>query len=95
MVPGPGPASLPAMSGRSLLVVAADKLRNARAILGDHQLLGEALYDRFRGGKDGTLWHYRAIADRQIESGPPALAVELNRIVAALEAAGTGRGQDR
>jgi GTP pyrophosphokinase len=89
-------ASLPAMSGRSLLVVAADKLHNARAILGDHRLLGDALYDRFRGGKDGTLWYYRAITDHLLESGPRALALELDRVVAALEAAGTrgtGRGK--
>ena len=37
------------------LVSAADKLHNARAILKDYRELGESLWDRFNGGKEGTL----------------------------------------
>src|SRR5918911_197645 len=40
------------------LVSAADKLHNARAILADYRVLGESLWKRFNGGKEGTLWYY-------------------------------------
>ena len=55
------------------LVSAADKLHNARSILADYRQLGEALWDRFRGGRDGTLWYYRALVDafRAVDATPP------------------------
>jgi (p)ppGpp synthase/HD superfamily hydrolase len=67
------------------LVSAADKLHNARAILLDYRQLGEALWGRFTGGREGTLWYYRALADafREIESTP--LTGELDRTVRELE----------
>ena len=37
------------------LVSACDKLHNARAILFDYRVHGEALWKRFKGGRDGTL----------------------------------------
>lgn len=46
----------------SLLVSACDKLHNARAILADLRLLGDALFDRFTGRRDGTLWYYEELA---------------------------------
>jgi len=39
----------------------ADKLHNARAIHRDFRLLGDALWQRFVGGKDGTLWYYASL----------------------------------
>jgi (p)ppGpp synthase/HD superfamily hydrolase len=67
------------------LVSAVDKLHNARAILGDYRQLGEALWDRFNGGRDGTLWYYRVLTDtfRAVESTP--LTDELHRTVDDLE----------
>ncbi len=44
------------------LVAAADKLYNARNVLEDYRIVGESLWDRFKGGKDGTLWYYRTLA---------------------------------
>ena len=41
--------------GSVRLVSAADKLHNARSILADLRALGDALWGRFTGGKDGTL----------------------------------------
>ncbi len=75
------------------LVVAADKLYNARAILADYRLLGEGLWARFTGGRAGSLWYYRAVADalRTVDDSP--LVAELNRVVTELEglaAAGEG-----
>ncbi len=67
------------------LVSASDKLHNARAILLDYHVFGEALWQRFTGGRDGTLWYYRALADayRVYDSTP--LVDELGRTVAELE----------
>jgi (p)ppGpp synthase/HD superfamily hydrolase len=67
------------------LVSAADKLHNARSILLDYRQLGEALWGRFTGGREGTLWYYRALADafHEIESTP--LTDELDRTVRELE----------
>lgn len=67
------------------LVSSADKLYNARSILNDYRLLGDALWERFRGGKQGTLWYYRALVEafRAVESTP--LVDELERVVSELE----------
>lgn len=67
------------------LVSAADKLHNARSILQDYRQLGEDLWDRFRGGRDGTLWYYRSLVQVFNERGPARLADELARVVAELE----------
>ncbi len=72
------------------LVSAADKLHNARSILADYRLLGEALWGRFRGDRDGTLWYYRALVDafRAAEAEPTPLVKELERTVGELERLG-------
>ena len=79
-------AALAAKSPEALLVSAADKLHNARAIVADYRDLGEDLWARFRGGKEGTLWYYRALADGLSAHGPARLAAELARVVDELEA---------
>ncbi|HBE19676.1 MAG TPA: phosphohydrolase [Cyanobacteria bacterium UBA11149] len=67
------------------LVSAADKLHNAQSILRDYRLLREDLWQRFRGGKEGTLWYYRALVEafRTHESSP--IVDELERVVTELE----------
>lgn len=67
------------------LVLAADKLHNVRSLLADHAREGEAIWSRFRGGRDGTLWYYRAMAE--ILDGPEACALvaELRCAVGELE----------
>ena len=72
------------------LVSAADKLHNARSVLSDYRSAGEDLWGRFNGGRDGTLWYYRAVADALAGDGP--VADELGRVVAELERAAVGRG---
>lgn len=67
------------------LVSACDKLHNARAILGDFIMYGDEVFERFKGGKDGTLWYYRSLADVFAETGPRRLAGELDRVVTELE----------
>jgi (p)ppGpp synthase/HD superfamily hydrolase len=72
-----------------LLVSAADKLHNARAILGDYRALGENLWDRFNGGKEGTLWYYKSLvgAFKQAAAGTALgpLIEELERVVGEIE----------
>ena len=67
------------------LVSSADKLHNARSILLDLRTLGPGLWDRFTGGRDGTLWYYRALADTFLRLSPGPLAGELARTVGEIE----------
>ncbi|MGC1646336.1 MAG: HD domain-containing protein [Candidatus Sulfotelmatobacter sp.] len=45
------------------LVAAADKLNNVRSILSDYRAIGESVWSRFHGGREGTLWYYRSLRD--------------------------------
>ena len=79
------------------LVSAADKLHNARSILADLRALGDDLWERFTGGKDGTLWYYRALVEAYARNGANPVVEELDRVIREIEAlAGrvpeTGRG---
>ena len=67
------------------LVSAADKLHNARAILADLRSSGEKVWERFTGGKDGTLWYYRALVSVYREAGPNPIVEELDRVVSEIE----------
>lgn len=74
-------------------IAIADKLHNARSILMDYRRQGDAVWQKFKGGKEGTLWFYRAIlaiqppiASRDSASVPTQLTEELTRIVAELAA---------
>lgn len=67
------------------LVSAADKLHNATAILADYQTEGESLWSRFNGGREGTLWYYRALTDIFATVGPARLANLLDQVVSELE----------
>ena len=78
-------AHLPEASPSVRLVSAADKLYNARAILSDYRAIGEALWARFNGGRSGTVWYYRALADAFRTLGPGHRAEELDRVVSELE----------
>ena len=67
------------------LVSAADKLHNARSVLRDYRAVREEVWLLFQGGREGTLWYYRAVTDTLIQAGPTPLVDELNRVVTALE----------
>jgi (p)ppGpp synthase/HD superfamily hydrolase len=71
------------------LVSAADKLHNARSILADLEHVGTELWERFTGGKDGSLWYYRALVEA-FRFGESATSVarlvdELDRTVQEIE----------
>src|SRR6202034_664066 len=67
------------------LVCAADKLHNARCILADYREIGERLWKRFSGGKEGTLWYYREMAKALKRPGAGPLVRELTRVAAEIE----------
>lgn len=67
------------------LVSAADKLHNAQSVLRDLREHGEALWSRFNGGKEGTLWYYRSLVDVFRMAGNRALVDELDRVVTEIE----------
>jgi (p)ppGpp synthase/HD superfamily hydrolase len=75
----------------ALLVTMADKLHNATAVIEDHRALGDAIWARFNGGREGTLWYYRALSDALAHRKPGALADRLERTVACLERAAATR----
>jgi (p)ppGpp synthase/HD superfamily hydrolase len=67
------------------LVSAADKLNNVRSILADYREVGESIWARFNGGRDGTLWYYRALLDEFLRRKPNRLIREFELAVLELE----------
>jgi (p)ppGpp synthase/HD superfamily hydrolase len=68
------------------LVSAADKLNNVRSILADYREVGEAVWERFNGRREGTLWYYRALLREFLRRKPNRLIRELDLAVRELEA---------
>jgi len=87
----------------AILVSAADKLHNARAILADFNMEGPSVFARFSAGPDAVVSYYRGLTDAFAERCATLderrrarirqLVNELERVVAAIEAASgiTGR----
>jgi (p)ppGpp synthase/HD superfamily hydrolase len=73
------------------MVSAADKLNNVRSILSDYREVGESVWERFNGGRDGTLWYYRALLDEFLRRKPNRLIRELELAVKELETVASGR----
>jgi len=67
------------------LVSASDKLHNVRTILADYREHGEAIWARFSGKREGTLWYYRALSDEYKRRSPNRITRELEIAVAELE----------
>jgi (p)ppGpp synthase/HD superfamily hydrolase len=44
-----------------LLISAADKLYNAKSILDDHRLIGDAVWERFKRGSRQQLWYFHLL----------------------------------
>ena len=72
-----------------LLVAAADKLHNVRAILRDYREIGERLWTRFNATKEEELWYYRSLSDTfnaRMGGRLVPLCTELDHTVSELEA---------
>jgi (p)ppGpp synthase/HD superfamily hydrolase len=78
-------ASLVHKSTSIRLVSACDKLHNAQAILRDYQAIGDEIWQRFKGGKEGTLWYYRALVDAFKSAGALPILDALEQVVSELE----------
>jgi (p)ppGpp synthase/HD superfamily hydrolase len=88
-------ASLPGKDVRSLLVSAADKLNNARAIVAGLRQEGPAALERFHGKRE-TVWYFQELvkAFEALEVGP--IAAELESAVEEMaELASTPGGRYR
>lgn len=72
-----------------LLVATADKLYNARSILKDYGLLGEEIWERFHGKKEGTIWYYQSLVkvlnSRNCDLLIKELIKELTKVVKEIE----------
>ena len=77
------------------LVSASDKLHNVRTILADYRQEGEAIWKRFNGKKEGTLWYYRALVDKYQRRGRNRSTRELAIAVEELERATAGARRSR
>lgn len=78
-------ASLPKKPRASLEVSLADKTHNAGAINTDLRAEGEAVWKRFTGKKDGTLWYYRSLSDAFSALVPGTAAARFMREVEEME----------
>jgi (p)ppGpp synthase/HD superfamily hydrolase len=67
------------------LVSMADKIHNARTILAALNRLGESTWERFNGGKEGTLWYYKALCQAFADYPDTFRLGELNWLVAEME----------
>lgn len=76
--------SLSGLSESARRVIAADKLHNARCTLSDFRQIGDDVWKRFTGNKDGTLWYYRSLAEILSKTGPHLMAAELARVVSEM-----------
>lgn len=54
---------LPDAPSYVLLVSLADKLHNAKSILRDMRNKGSDVFEKFNGGKSGTLWYYSQLVE--------------------------------
>jgi (p)ppGpp synthase/HD superfamily hydrolase len=78
-------ARVPQLSVSTRLVSAADKLHNTRAYLRFYRQAGEAIWPRFQGRREGTLWYLRAMTTALQKAGGHALVSDLDLAVTELE----------
>ena len=73
------------------LVVAADKLHNARHLLAGYRIRQDELWSDFKGGRDGTLWYYDAVVESLKAAAQPdedrlkAIIDEIDRTLTTFE----------
>jgi len=71
-----------------MIVSAADKLSNARAVMKDYRQIGEKVWTRFNAGKEDQLWYYRSVTAALTQRGQGTrvqpLIEELGRAVRKL-----------
>jgi (p)ppGpp synthase/HD superfamily hydrolase len=76
--------ALPHKSTEALLVAFGDKIHNCRSIVRDLRRDGAAVWKRFEGRRDGTLWYYRELLEKFPREPYASLYDEFAAIVHAL-----------
>ncbi len=70
----------------ALLICAADKLHNARAIIEDYRQVGDAIWSRFKKGREEQIKYFKALRDElQRLLGPNNLVEEFGRAIDRIE----------
>lgn len=64
-------AKLHTASEDVLIVTAADKLHNARAIATDYQKIGDKIWERFNSNAESIRWYYQEIFEVLSQGGAP------------------------
>ena len=75
------------------LISVADKVHNLRSILEDYRRIGDRLWERFIGKRDGTLWYYAELLKVCQDKAPArcaGLVEEMERTYRALATAAGG-----
>jgi (p)ppGpp synthase/HD superfamily hydrolase len=65
------------------LVSVCDKLYNLRTIVNDYRSVGDELFDRFSGKREGVAWYYRALGETYTLRSPAV--DEFQRVLAEFE----------
>lgn len=78
-------AHLAESSDDALLVSACDKLSNLQAILLDLIEVGDSVWSRFTGGKEGSLWYYASLVECFSGRVPALLETALQRDLATVQ----------
>jgi (p)ppGpp synthase/HD superfamily hydrolase len=73
-------------SKSAILVSLADKLHNSGSIVRDRERIGEGVFDRFEGKKEGTIWYYQELIKnyKKLEHCNRYLLQELEKTVERL-----------
>lgn len=69
------------------LIVTADKWDNVCNLLVTLRRFGPTIWQRFRGGREGTLWYYRSVVTILRQASEHPLILDLEKRVAELESA--------
>ncbi len=77
--------------GDTRLVSAADKLNNVRSIVSDYRAIGESVWSRFNGGREGTLWYYRTLRDIFLRHQQNRITRDFALAVSELESLAEGK----
>ena len=78
----------------TLLVSAADKLYNARAILEDYREIGPGLWSRFKRGRREQLWYFDELMKVYDQRCPNwRIVSELKRVIGELDQLSSGESQ--
>jgi (p)ppGpp synthase/HD superfamily hydrolase len=78
-------AHIEEISDDALVVSMCDKLHNLKTIVWDFHVIGDEIFERFKGKKEGTIWYYTTLTEKYKKILETRPNVQLSRIVFELE----------